>query len=123
MPKLLLLLAFSASFPSLPLPYVTVVFIVTRLFTSAASIFRKRFNIPRIFNTLLDVCRFLVARPCAQISSPQAVLQIYFPGLILHLASLGGKIPYVVVVYEAEDFCNLVANESILENISRVGDQ
>ncbi|KAF8053590.1 hypothetical protein N665_1396s0011 [Sinapis alba] len=34
-----------------------------------------------------------------------------------------GPIPYVLLVYEAEDFCNLVANERLLENISRVRDQ
>ncbi|XP_048633554.1 crossover junction endonuclease EME1A isoform X2 [Brassica napus] len=33
------------------------------------------------------------------------------------------KIPYVLLVYEAEEFCNLVANERLLENVSRVRDQ
>ncbi|KAG2308040.1 hypothetical protein Bca4012_082972 [Brassica carinata] len=33
------------------------------------------------------------------------------------------KIPYVLLVYEAEEFCNLVANDRLLENISRVRDQ
>ncbi|ESQ46118.1 hypothetical protein EUTSA_v10000104mg [Eutrema salsugineum] len=35
----------------------------------------------------------------------------------------GPKIPYVLLVYEAEEFCNLVANERLLENISRIQDQ
>ncbi|ESQ46090.1 hypothetical protein EUTSA_v10000122mg [Eutrema salsugineum] len=35
----------------------------------------------------------------------------------------GTKIPYVLLVYEAEDFCNLVASERLLENVSRVRDQ
>ncbi|KAJ0260512.1 Crossover junction endonuclease EME1A [Hirschfeldia incana] len=34
-----------------------------------------------------------------------------------------GPIPYVLLVYEAKDFCNLVANERLLENISQVRDQ
>ncbi|KAF3582003.1 hypothetical protein DY000_02034052 [Brassica cretica] len=33
------------------------------------------------------------------------------------------KIPYVLLVYEAEEFCNLVANERLLENVSRVREQ
>ncbi|KAL0670159.1 hypothetical protein Bca4012_032863 [Brassica carinata] len=33
------------------------------------------------------------------------------------------KIPYVLLVHEAEEFCNLVANERLLENVSRVRDQ
>lgn len=33
------------------------------------------------------------------------------------------KIPYVLLVYEAEEFCNLVANERLPESISRVRDQ
>ncbi|CAA7044820.1 unnamed protein product [Microthlaspi erraticum] len=45
------------------------------------------------------------------------------PEEIAQTLPLGGKIPYVLLVYEAEDFCNLVANERILENISRVRDQ
>ncbi|KAL1191986.1 Crossover junction endonuclease EME1B [Cardamine amara subsp. amara] len=35
----------------------------------------------------------------------------------------GPKIPYVLLVYEAEEFCNLVANGKFLENISRVQEQ
>ncbi|XP_022550851.2 crossover junction endonuclease EME1A isoform X2 [Brassica napus] len=33
------------------------------------------------------------------------------------------QIPYVLLVHEAEEFCNLVANERLLENVSRVRDQ
>ncbi|XP_018477288.2 crossover junction endonuclease EME1A isoform X2 [Raphanus sativus] len=33
------------------------------------------------------------------------------------------QIPYVLLVYEAEEFCNLVGNERLLESISRVRDQ
>ncbi|VVB08469.1 unnamed protein product [Arabis nemorensis] len=42
------------------------------------------------------------------------------PQDIAQLLSLGPKIPYVLLMYEAGDFCNLVANERLLENISRV---
>ncbi|XP_013708630.2 crossover junction endonuclease EME1B isoform X2 [Brassica napus] len=35
----------------------------------------------------------------------------------------GPTISYVVLVYEAEEFCNLVANEKFLENITRVQDR
>lgn len=42
---------------------------------------------------------------------------------LLQTLPLGPKVPYVLLVYEAEDFCNLVANERLLENISRVRDQ
>ncbi|KFK32839.1 hypothetical protein AALP_AA6G293600 [Arabis alpina] len=45
------------------------------------------------------------------------------PEDIAPLFPQGPKIPYVLLVYEAEDFCNLVANERFLENISRVQDQ
>ncbi|KFK32861.1 hypothetical protein AALP_AA6G296600 [Arabis alpina] len=36
------------------------------------------------------------------------------------LAQLSPQISYVLLMYEAEEFCNLVANERLLENISRV---
>ncbi|CAH2061570.1 unnamed protein product [Thlaspi arvense] len=39
------------------------------------------------------------------------------------LSPEGTKIPYVLLVYEAEEFCNLVANESLLERVSRVQDR
>ncbi|CAN6900819.1 unnamed protein product [Brassica oleracea] len=35
----------------------------------------------------------------------------------------GPTISYVVLMYEAEEFCNLVANEKFLENITRVQDR
>ncbi|EOA26864.1 hypothetical protein CARUB_v10022956mg [Capsella rubella] len=35
----------------------------------------------------------------------------------------GPKIPYVLLLYEAEDFCNLVANKELLESVSRVRDE
>lgn len=35
----------------------------------------------------------------------------------------GPTICYVVLVYEAEEFCNLVADEKFLENITRVQDR
>ncbi|CAH8390543.1 unnamed protein product [Eruca vesicaria subsp. sativa] len=34
-----------------------------------------------------------------------------------------GPIPYILLAYEAAEFCNLVANERLLENLSRVRDQ
>ncbi|XP_010429131.1 PREDICTED: crossover junction endonuclease EME1B-like isoform X2 [Camelina sativa] len=45
------------------------------------------------------------------------------PEDIAPLFPQGPKIPYVLLVYEAEEFCNLVANEKILENISKVQDR
>ncbi|KAG7571717.1 ERCC4 domain [Arabidopsis suecica] len=45
------------------------------------------------------------------------------PESIAPLFPQGPKIPYVLLVYEAEEFCNLVANEKFLENISRVQDR
>ncbi|CAN8283828.1 unnamed protein product [Cochlearia groenlandica] len=51
------------------------------------------------------------------------VWTITVPEDIAQTLPLGPKIPYVLLVYEAEDFCNLVANERLLENVSRVRDQ
>ncbi|KAL1207675.1 Crossover junction endonuclease EME1A [Cardamine amara subsp. amara] len=45
------------------------------------------------------------------------------PDDIAQTLPLGSKIPYVLLVYEAEEFCNLVANKELQENISRVQDQ
>ncbi|XP_010472177.1 PREDICTED: crossover junction endonuclease EME1A-like isoform X2 [Camelina sativa] len=51
------------------------------------------------------------------------VWEITLPEDIAQSLPLGSKIPYVLLVYEAEDFCNLVANKELLENVSRVRDE
>ncbi|CAN8271842.1 unnamed protein product [Cochlearia groenlandica] len=51
------------------------------------------------------------------------VWSITLPEDIAQTLPLGPKIPYGLLVYEAEDFCNLVANDRLLENISRVREQ
>ncbi|CAH8263032.1 unnamed protein product [Arabidopsis lyrata] len=45
------------------------------------------------------------------------------PEDIAQTLPLGSEIPYVLLMYEAEDFCNLVANKELLENVSRVRDK
>ncbi|XP_010526622.1 PREDICTED: crossover junction endonuclease EME1B isoform X2 [Tarenaya hassleriana] len=45
------------------------------------------------------------------------------PEHISQLLPQGPKIQYVLLVYEAEEFCNLVANERLLEHVSRVRSQ
>ncbi|EOA29032.1 hypothetical protein CARUB_v10025286mg [Capsella rubella] len=50
------------------------------------------------------------------------VWSMTIPEDIAPLFPQGPKIPYVLLVYEAEEFCNLVANEKILENILKVHD-
>ncbi|KAG7571674.1 ERCC4 domain [Arabidopsis suecica] len=45
------------------------------------------------------------------------------PEDIAQTLPLESKIPYVLLVYEAEDFCNLVAKKELLENVSRVRDK
>lgn len=42
---------------------------------------------------------------------------------LLQTLPLESKIPYVLLVYEAEDFCNLVAKKELLENVSKVRDK
>jgi len=60
------------------------------------------------------------------------VNQLYLVFLILFICiffdllqslPLGSKIPYVLLLYEAEDFCNLVAKKELLENVYRVRDE
>ncbi|XP_075653585.1 crossover junction endonuclease EME1B-like [Castanea sativa] len=42
------------------------------------------------------------------------------PEHISQLSSNGVQIPYVLLVYEAKEFCNLVSNESLLDHVSSV---
>lgn len=35
----------------------------------------------------------------------------------MQLSSEGMEIPYVLLVYEAEEFCDLVANESLMDHV------
>ncbi|XP_019053749.1 PREDICTED: crossover junction endonuclease EME1B isoform X2 [Nelumbo nucifera] len=42
------------------------------------------------------------------------------PEQIAELSSKGSKVPYVLLVYEAEEFCNMVINQSFLDHVSRV---
>ncbi|XP_021641791.2 crossover junction endonuclease EME1B isoform X2 [Hevea brasiliensis] len=42
------------------------------------------------------------------------------PEHILQLSPEGTEVRYVLLVYEAEEFCNLVINESLLDHVSRV---
>ncbi|XP_042493540.1 crossover junction endonuclease EME1B-like [Macadamia integrifolia] len=41
---------------------------------------------------------------------------------LLQLTSKGSEVPYVLLVYEADEFCNLVINESLMDQVSRVKD-
>ncbi|XP_059624411.1 crossover junction endonuclease EME1B-like [Cornus florida] len=42
------------------------------------------------------------------------------PEEISQLSSKGIEIPYILLVYEAKEFCNLVMNESLIDHVSRV---
>ncbi|GLT63951.1 hypothetical protein SLA2020_364750 [Shorea laevis] len=42
------------------------------------------------------------------------------PEHISQISSNGMEIPYILLVYEAEEFCNLVINESLLDHVSGV---
>lgn len=39
---------------------------------------------------------------------------------LLQLSSEGMEIPYVLLVYEAEEFCNLVTDESLMDHVLAV---
>ncbi|KAF2602732.1 hypothetical protein F2Q70_00027639, partial [Brassica cretica] len=85
-------------------------------------------NTPNLVSILVS-CEALVKRPFIVqralfcVSVPGKWAFIFFCFLIRVFFSLLQKIPYVLLVYEAEEFCNLVANERLLENVSRVREQ
>ncbi|XP_043697643.1 crossover junction endonuclease EME1B-like [Telopea speciosissima] len=50
------------------------------------------------------------------------VWRMAVPEPISQLSSKGSEVPYVLLVYEADEFCNLVINESLMDQVSRVKD-
>ncbi|KAJ4966329.1 hypothetical protein NE237_018178 [Protea cynaroides] len=50
------------------------------------------------------------------------VWRMAVPEQISQLSSKGSEVPYVLLVYEADEFCNLVINESLMDQVSRVQD-
>ncbi|KAJ6810987.1 crossover junction endonuclease EME1B isoform X1 [Iris pallida] len=42
------------------------------------------------------------------------------PDQVSQLSSVGPEVPYVVLVYQAEEFCDLVLSESLIDNVRRV---
>ncbi|OVA01446.1 ERCC4 domain [Macleaya cordata] len=42
------------------------------------------------------------------------------PEQLSKLSSKGSEVPYILLVFEADEFCNLVNNESLMDDVSRV---